>query len=87
MDEVERRSREILDNLPRNLTLFIVGHPVGTGQIYQFAAPTFAYCSSCGIPIESDLIKDMILDLTKDTEYPVEIRCGGCLRMLVTPDL
>jgi hypothetical protein len=85
MDEIERKAREVISDA-EGYQLTLVGQYVNSGQSPDQSPVTFGWCSSCGIPIQSTMVKDKILQLTAHLEFPAEIRCPDCLRMLVAPD-
>lgn len=80
--EVEREARQVIAGAG-NSQLMLIGMPVGTGQLPDQSDFVNSNCSRCSAPVQSTVIKEKILELTKSTKAPALLLCASCLGPII----
>lgn len=59
--------------------LYLTGLPLGSGKQEDESNPVNSFCTRCGMPVQSTIMKEKILEIAKMINAPAELRCRKCM--------
>lgn len=86
IDDILDKAREIIaESAKVNSAPVLMGLPldIDTSKDESMSPPTDNQCSVCHSPVKSTIMKDAILDMTKNSELKAVILCPKCLTKLL----